>query len=394
MRLWHGLNASGIGLRWSTLTLRIFGAFLMVLALAELVLGLFGEQSLSTWMRGRLRPPTSVFPVYLDAWVWLGLAVAGLAAARGSRWAEGVLARWPVVRRRALAVRLLGWSSAALAALWGVAVAAGWPWPLRAHALLALVAAGAVLALVLRGRLGSALNETLRRALPDTQGSGLWSGVSRRHIVERLVAEGDAARLRDGERRIILSACGLDSGKLTYFVNWPVDAEAFARSMGQPQDRVVVLDTPREVMKAAVASSALPLIFEPVRFRGERYVDGALFSNQPLRAAIAAGAEAALVVLLSSVHPRPHDPLSNLFSVGARLLEVSQTRDAEEELLRLPESWRAESKPSRVCVVRPARALEGGVLGFDPARHRRLIERGRDDAWRALEAAGWLERGE
>jgi hypothetical protein len=31
------------------------------------------------------------------------------------------------------------------------------------------------------------------------------------------------------------------------------------------------------------------------------------------------------------------------------------------------------------------------VLGFNPARHARLMERGRADALRALEQAGWLE---
>ncbi len=397
MRLWRGLNASGIGVRWSTLSLRIAAAFLMVLALAELVLTLAGQPDLSSWMRGRLSPPASVLPNVLDAWLWLALGVAGLLLGRGSRWAESVLARWPLVRQRGTLARTLGWSALGLAAVWVAAGVLGWPWPFRAHALLTLLVLGLWLAVAFQGRLGSLFNEGLRRMLPDTQGSGLWSGAARRRILDRMVAEGDRERLCDSWQRLILSACALDSGQLTYFVNWRLDPYDFTRDMGEPQDRVMMLDNPDEVIEAAVASSALPLIFEPVEFRGERYVDGALFSNHPLRAAMAAGAEAAVVVMLSSPGERPRDELTNLFSVGQRLLELSDMRDAQRELLHLPPAWRQEERPRRLCLVRPARPLETGVLGFDPRLHRRLMERGRDDAWRALEAAGWVEsvgRGE
>ena len=391
MRLWRGLNASGIGLRWSTLALRMVGAFLVVMALAELVVTLAAQQNLSSWIRGRLTPPSSVLPGVLDAWFWVALALLGVLLAKSSRWAESLLARWPLVRQRGTLGATLGWTSLGLAVLWVVAAVFDWPWPFRAHALLAILVAAFWLGVAFQGRLGSLFNEVLRRISPESRGAGLWSGAARRRIVERMVGEGDRERLCDSWQRIIVSALSLDTGQLTYFVNWRCDPDDFTQQLGEPQDRVAMLDNPDEVIEAAVASSALPLVFEPVEFRGERYVDGALFTNHALRAAIAAGAEAAVVVMLSTPDQAPRDDLSNLFSVGQRLLEVGDLRDSLRELAHLPPNWRSQEAPRRLCVVRPVRPLEAGVLGFDPQRHRRLIERGRSEAWRALEHAGWIQ---
>src|SRR5262249_13256822 len=151
---------------------------------------------------------------------------------------------------------------------------------------------------------------------PESSGAGLWSGAARRRIIERMVSEGDRERLCDSWQRIIMSALSLDSGQLTYFVNWRLDPDDFTQQLGEPHDRVAMLDNPDEGIGAAVAGWALPLVFEPVEFRDERYVDGALFSNHALRAAIAAGAEAAVVVMLSAPGQAPRDNLGNLFSVG------------------------------------------------------------------------------
>ncbi len=388
MRMWRGLNASGLGLRWSTLGVRIAGAFLAGLGAAELAMSLAGPDNLSAWMRGRLKPPPALVPGSSDLVAWLFLLGLGLLLLRGTRWAETMLALWPIGRRVVPARRFMAWLTLMLLALPVLAVLFSWSWPFRANLVLTGVCAASWMVLRFPGRAGALFQAILLRTLPDTRGSGLWSGAARQRIVDNLVGEGDVHRL--ARKRIILSACALDSGTVTYFVNWPTDPERFARRMGQPQDRVVVLDQPEEVLAAAMASSALPLVFEPVLLRGERYVDSAMLSNQPLQASLAAGADAALVVLLSSITTGPRVPLTNLFSVGARLLEIGQLRDARMDLQRLPPSWRESSRPRPLCIVEPSSALPGGVLGFDPRRHGRLMERGRHDAWRALELAGWL----
>jgi len=148
---------------------------------------------------------------------------------------------------------------------------------------------------------------------------------------------------------------------------------------------------PAEVLQAVLASSAIPGVFEPVRIRGRDFVDAGGFANQPLHVALAADADAALVVLMSpSGPPSPTPPPASLFALGSRLLEVANWRDMQAELRSLPAGWSRAGDPARICVVEPDTTLPGGVLGFDPANAAALIERGEEDAWEALERAGWL----
>ena len=54
-------------------------------------------------------------------------------------------------------------------------------------------------------------------------------------------------------------------------------------------------------------------------------------------------------------------------------------------------STRRSDSPSRLCVVEPEAALTGSLLIFDPGTSEGLMRRGEEDAWRALDRAGWLE---
>jgi hypothetical protein len=47
-------------------------------------------------------------------------------------------------------------------------------------------------------------------------------------------------------------------------------------------------------------------------------------------------------------------------------------------------------EPAPVCVVEPDRTLPGGMYGYARATAEELMRRGEEDAWRALERAGWL----
>ena len=72
--------------------------------------------------------------------------------------------------------------------------------------------------------------------------------------------------------------------------------------------------------------------------------------------------------------PPAAEPL-HLVELGARLLEIANWRDLQTELRSLPPGWSRRGELARVCVVEPAAALEGGVMGIDPARAADLIAR-------------------
>jgi predicted acylesterase/phospholipase RssA len=189
----------------------------------------------------------------------------------------------------------------------------------------------------------------------------------------------------------VVSALAIDSGRVCHFVSWPERSPEFDRRVERELGEVVVMHTPDEVIAATVASSAIPGVFEPVPVGGRHFIDAGGFSNQPLHVALADGADAVLIVLLSSSsRPSRTAGAENIMELGGRLLELANWRDLQAELRHLPEGFRRTGDPARVCVVEPDGLLPGGVLTFDPVTVGELITRGERDAWRALANAGWV----
>jgi predicted acylesterase/phospholipase RssA len=155
---------------------------------------------------------------------------------------------------------------------------------------------------------------------------------------------------------------------------------------------IVELRTADEVVDAAIASSAIPMLFEPSHVRGREYIDAVALSTHPLRAAIFADADAALVVVVApSGEPPPMKTPRTMVELWGRYLDIASWRDFQQEMRALPEDWHAPDLPRRLCVVEPGRPLPGGVLAYSPGLAEALINRGETDAWRALAHAGWLE---
>ena len=228
------------------------------------------------------------------------------------------------------------------------------------------------------------------------------AGEARRRLIRRVVAEGEPGALVAPETHLIISACAIESGHMCYFVNWPNPTPEFRERITHVVGRVAPLSRPEDVIEAAVASSAVPGVFEPVRIGDSEFVDGGVFSNQPLHAVLADQADAMIVVLVSPSGgpPKPsRDP--HLIELAGRLLEIANWRNLQAELRALPPGWtRQPSAPStgnpagrvpvRVCVVEPEGPLPGGLYEFAASSIAELKRRGAQDAWRALEAAGWL----
>ena len=390
-QVWLRLRPSSLGLRWATLSMRAVGATALVLALIEVVLTVTGSHEI---FAGRVLPRPSVGRAdlssdLLDALAWLVVGLVGFAIMLLSRWAEILLARITPPGDPHRWHRRFGRALAVGGAVHLVVLLAGLPWPHRFGATLLLL--GFVLWLLNRpGRTGRLLRGFLRRLMPETGGRGLWGSAARRRLLEDLVARGDPARLTSGAVRLVVGALAVDSGRTCQFVNWPDPTAEFRTRVARALGEVEVLLEPGAVLSATVASSAIPGLFEPVRIGGREFVDAGGFSNQPMHVAIADGADAMLVVLLSpSAAPSPV-VRRDLFGLGARLLEIANWRDTQAELNSLPPEWSRDGDPARLCVVEPAGTLPGGLLGMEPANARELIRSGEADAWVALERAGWL----
>lgn len=391
-QVWRTARAESLGVQWVSLVLRIVGALTAVLALLELVLGLAGSRELSgaywLWQKGSAR--IDLVSTQLDLTLWI---VLGLAGALTALYARRVASDWdrrsqgvdPTLLRRRLKRTALA-ATATHLLVWLM----GWPWPQRFSASVVLLLSLAWLAST-PGHVGRWLRNLALGLMPETGGRGLWSGRARRLILERIVAAGDGRAISGPGTALVVSALAIDSGFIGHFVSWPDPDPAFVEHLEHELGEVLVVPDAATMVSAAVASSAIPGLFQPERIAGRDFVDAGGFSNQPLHVAIAHGADALLVVLLSPSHaPEQAAPPADVVALGGRLLELANWRDLQTELRHLPADWSVGGSPARVCVVEPREALPASLLTFDPESAGTLISLGERDAWAALREAGWL----
>lgn len=392
-RLWLRLRGANVGLHWLTLALRAAGTFGAALALLEILLTFVGSRELSGsyWIWKKASARVDLWSTKLDLAGWVATAVVCLLVVAFARRIESWMARGAATGDPARQRLVVGRITLALAATHALVWTMGWPWPHRFSASL-LVAMAFVWLAGGAGRSGRWTRRMTFGLMPETGGRGLWGGAARRRLLEKMVREGDPGRLVNGGTALTIGALAVDSGRVTQFVNWPHPSAAFIERVEEELGEVLSLRTPDEVIRAALASSAIPGVFEPERIDGRDFVDAGGFSNQPLHVAIANDADAVIVVLLTpSRSPTRAAPPEDLFGLAGRLLELANWRDMQTELRELPPGWTRSGDPARVVVIEPQRSLPGSVLGFDPEQAAQLIALGEQDTWRALEAGGWLE---
>jgi len=408
VRAWRKLRASSIGMRWQLLAWRSVGSFLVGLALLELLLTLVGSTRfrLGAAFARIADDDTQRISLLLEGLSWALIALVGLAmltfARRGERW----IASWrsggdPDWRPRWI-LRVLALGGLAHLSTWLF----GWPYPHRFSGIV-LVVMSLIWLAEHPGGIGQWIRRRVMSLIPEGAVLGLWGSEARRRLVRRWMIGGDPQRLLDPDVHLIMAACDVDSGRMHYFVNWKDPEGRFESELARVHGLVIPLTDVRSVIEAAVASSAVPMLFEPVEIDGRRFVDGGVFSNQPLHAVLADGADAVLVVLLSPGHgPSPDDRPRHMMSLGFRLLEIANWRDLQAELDGLPPHWtradhpatdpvgghrRLPQGPARICVAEPDHVLPGGMYGYSNANARELMRRGEQDMWAALERSGWLE---
>jgi predicted acylesterase/phospholipase RssA len=391
---WRRMRPAGVGIRWATLGARALGAFVVALAAFEALNALANLPPLRLLAHSRLlhRPlHLELQSLVLETLAWAVVAAMGVLLILLSRRLEDLLVR---LARPEDPGRPRRWFSRFLlvvAALYVATAPFDIPWPRRFHT--TLLGVGALVWVLTRpGRTRGSLRRVVLRLFPETRGRGLWRGGGRRRLIEGLVRQGQPARLLAEEPHIIISACAVDTGRMHYFINWADPSAQFRHDVGEALGEVTPVRTVGALLDAAVASSAVPVVFEPERIAGRDFLDGGVFSNQPLHAVMADGADALLLVLVSPSDSPPRlveEP--TLMEVAARLPQLANWRDLQTELRRLPREWTRDGDPARVCVVEPMETLPGSLLGFDPENAEELMRRGEADAWRALGRAGWLE---
>ncbi len=266
-------------------------------------------------------------------------------------------------------------------------------YPAVAAALVILVAALLLMRRWWRIPLSGFMHKLLRLPLRP----GLFPNYERaRFVRERL----DEQKLRASPMHVIFSATDLESGDPVFFSNTP--AERLAAEPGADGEFIhaMVRET-TDLVGAVVASSALPLAYEPMLLHGHLYADGGLCANQPLRPAIRLGADVVFLVMMDSLEG-PRKRLKTFVDVGLSAVDILMRQTLVNDL-RIASHFnttceRAAQKaglhPEEIEIVLGARryryvkafaicpceSLPGGALDFDEERTRQAILLGYQDA--------------
>jgi NTE family protein len=169
----------------------------------------------------------------------------------------------------------------------------------------------------------------------------------------------DLARLREAPVGILVVAADLMSGKARRFDNASLTLDAL------------------------MASATVPGLFPAVASGAELLVDGGVVQRAPVLELLEAWRLDRLVVVLGYESPSPPD--ASLQAVVERAVELSLSR----EVLRDVELARLRHPGVDVQVLRPSAPLAVRPLDFDGARLGALVDRGREDGQRCLDALGY-----
>jgi NTE family protein len=128
----------------------------------------------------------------------------------------------------------------------------------------------------------------------------IWTGINREHVFPQGRLHGPWLYFQ--QRESVYSNSGLrkivEDG-ITYerLEDIPVPVEVVATSLTDGRERWFTYGPAAE---AVLASAAMPAIFPPIEIEGERYIDGGVVNNVPIRRAIEAGATRIVVLLCNS----------------------------------------------------------------------------------------------
>jgi NTE family protein len=137
------------------------------------------------------------------------------------------------------------------------------------------------------------------------------------------------------------------------------------------------------LLDGAMASAALPPYFAPWRVQGRRYVDGGVYTNLPLRAAVERGATR-LTALWIKPSIQAHPPDTGMVQITSSAFTMMVRNLSALEL-----AWvEAQAIPVEVIELIPP----SEVRFWDFSQSDRLIEHGRQAAKAWLESAESDER--
>jgi predicted acylesterase/phospholipase RssA len=214
-------------------------------------------------------------------------------------------------------------------------------------------------------------------------------------------------KLRRSAVRVIMTATDLSRGAARYFSNKPVDL--LVKDPGVHEEFVRrEVEKPKDLVLAAVASSAYTFAYEAVEMDGRLWTDGGIVTNQPVLPALRLGADVLFLVLIAPLKgDEQAGQVKTFLDVGVHAVDILIEKNFKSDIAmltnvnRLCTLYAAEMgvKPEQIELeigkstyryvkffnVAPEKPLPAGALDFDAEIVRPVIVQGYRDACKVIQ---------
>lgn len=402
IRAWMELTPLTLGIDWSRYILILGG-----LIAASAGIGNF----LWEWMKER--------GIYLHAHhpktTWLALAAAGIAVLlfsdklsyagylllnllRGRRWEPDKRKAWI-----SLGANLLVWGFVLLFLNFTHV-----HMPFRGYEYVELTAGPPVIAVLVllwllwrlfRRPLSKLSHKFLRLPLR----TGLFPNFERTKFLRARISN---AALRNSAIRVIMTATDIKGGGARFFSN--VSPEELLRDPDVQKEFVLEdVECPRDLVQAAVASSAYTFAYEAVPMDGRLWTDGGVVANNPIRPALRMGADVLFLIMLDPMQSgAAAGEVKTFLDVGIHAVDILISKNLKSDLAMLsnlnrlcsayanelgvkPEQLELEIGGQHYCYVKafsiaPEKPLPAAAMDFDGEIISPVIVQGYRDACKVL----------
>ena len=153
-------------------------------------------------------------------------------------------------------------------------------------------------------------------------------------------------KLRNSAIRVIMTATDIQRGLARFFSNATV--ETLVKDPGAHEEFIRrEVESPQDLVLAAVASSAYTFAYEAVTMDGRLWTDGGIMTNQPVLPALRLGADVLFLVLIAPLEgggPDQTEAIKTFLDVGVHAVDILISKNFKSDIAML-------SSINRLCTV-------------------------------------------
>lgn len=153
-------------------------------------------------------------------------------------------------------------------------------------------------------------------------------------------------KLRNSAIRVIMTATDIQRGSARFFSNATV--ETLLKDPGAHEEFIRrEVESPQDLVLAAVASSAYTFAYEAVTMDGRLWTDGGIMTNQPVLPALRLGADVLFLVLIAPLENAGADQteaIKTFLDVGVHAVDILISKNFKSDIAML-------SSFNRLCTV-------------------------------------------